>query len=74
MLPTLLLAFEGLPGHEHAVDAMLAAVPHPEHGDVTVVPGAPGACAGRVTAASRSRRSDDRTRPVPAVSGAGRGA
>lgn len=32
-----LLATEGLHGHEYAIDAMLAATAHAEHGDVTVV-------------------------------------
>ena len=32
-----LLAAEGLDGHKHAIDAMLAATAHLEHGDVTVV-------------------------------------
>ncbi|MCC9312363.1 DNA-binding protein [Kitasatospora sp. RB6PN24] len=32
-----LLAVEGLHGHKYAVDAMLAATAHLEHGDVTVV-------------------------------------
>ncbi|WP_329488922.1 DNA-binding protein [Kitasatospora sp. NBC_01246] len=34
-----LLAAEGLPGHKYAIDAMLAATAHAEHGDVTVVTG-----------------------------------
>jgi len=32
-----LLAAEGLHGHKYAIDAMLAATAHLEHGDVTVV-------------------------------------
>ena len=32
-----LLAAEGLHGHKHAIDAMLAATAHFEHGDVTLV-------------------------------------
>ncbi|MEE1828188.1 DNA-binding protein [Streptomyces sp. BE20] len=32
-----LLAAEGLHGHKYAIDAMLAASAHVEHGDVTVV-------------------------------------
>nr|WP_223186727.1 DNA-binding protein [Streptomyces sp. CBMA29] len=32
-----LLAAEGLHGHKYAIDAMLAATAHAEHGDVTVV-------------------------------------
>ncbi|MEU3601061.1 DNA-binding protein [Streptomyces sp. NPDC006798] len=32
-----LLAAEGLRGHKYAIDAMLAATAHAEHGDVTVV-------------------------------------
>ncbi|WP_441251062.1 type II toxin-antitoxin system VapC family toxin [Kitasatospora sp. McL0602] len=32
-----LLVAEGLHGHKHAIDAMLAATAHLEHGDVTVV-------------------------------------
>ncbi|AZK95152.1 MULTISPECIES: type II toxin-antitoxin system VapC family toxin [Streptomyces] len=32
-----LLAEEGLHGHKYAVDAMLAATAHAEHGDVTVL-------------------------------------
>lgn len=32
-----LLAAEGLHGHKYAIDAMLAATAHSEHGDVTVV-------------------------------------
>lgn len=34
---TKLLAAEGLHGHKYAIDAMLAATAHAEHGDVTVV-------------------------------------
>ncbi|MGW2542815.1 PIN domain-containing protein [Kitasatospora sp. NPDC001574] len=32
-----LLASEGLHGHKYAIDAMLAATAHLEHGDVTIV-------------------------------------
>ncbi|MDH6127552.1 PIN domain-containing protein [Kitasatospora sp. GP82] len=32
-----LLAAEGLHGHKYAIDAMLAATAHLEHGDVTIV-------------------------------------
>ncbi|WP_327289982.1 type II toxin-antitoxin system VapC family toxin [Streptomyces sp. NBC_01198] len=32
-----LLAAEGLHGHKYAIDAMLAATAHAEHGDVTIV-------------------------------------
>ncbi|MCG6494807.1 type II toxin-antitoxin system VapC family toxin [Kitasatospora sp. A2-31] len=32
-----LLATEGMHGHKYAIDAMLAATAHMEHGDVTVV-------------------------------------
>ncbi|WP_035799148.1 PIN domain-containing protein [Kitasatospora mediocidica] len=32
-----LLAVEGLHGHKYAIDAMLAATAHLEHGDVTIV-------------------------------------
>ncbi|WP_086825756.1 PIN domain-containing protein [Streptomyces sp. NRRL B-24572] len=32
-----LLAAEGLHGHKYAIDAMVAATAHAEHGDVTVV-------------------------------------
>jgi hypothetical protein len=34
---TKLLVTEGLHGHKYAIDAMLAATAHAEHGDVTVV-------------------------------------
>jgi hypothetical protein len=34
---TKLLAAEGLHGHKHAIDAILAATAHLEHGNVTVV-------------------------------------
>lgn len=47
-----LLAAEGLHGHKYAIDAMLAATAHLEHGDVTIVTSDPEdlrrLCHGRI--------------------------